>query len=232
VKPKQTNTPTKDLATDFFQIHTMITNALASAVSHAGEYEKTGFQNTNARDGFAMFNRCLVALLHIHHRGEDRIFMPYLATHLPDLSPSFVKEQHKEIEACLDRLTVRLEDMAKEPISNESKEKITIVRERLDKLNGLWLAHKDKEEQFITEQAAPRISKEDQEMLMAELQKHGMGDSKPMSVMGAFLFYNFEPDMRAQFFSDMPWHLKDLLVPYIWKPRWGKMKPFMAYPPS
>ena len=229
---KKTNIPTKDLATDFFQIHTLITNAVDSAVNHAREYEKTGFQNTNARDGFAMFNRCLIALLHIHHRGEDKIFVPYVAEHLPDLSTFFINEAHKEMEARLDRLTVRLEDMAKEPPSNESNEKITIVRERLETLNDLWLKHKKEEEQFITEQAAPRISKEDQEMLMAELQKHGLGGSKPISVMGAFLFYNFEPDMRAQFFSDVPWHLKDVLVPYVWKMRWGKMKPFLPYPPS
>ncbi len=229
---KTKTSPIKNIETDFFQIHTLITNALDSAVRHAREHEKTGFQTTNARDGFAMFNRCLVALLHVHHRGEDKIFAPYIKTHLPELSTAFMKDAHEEMETLLDRLTVRLEDMANEPIFGRSHEKIAIVRERLEKLNTLWLTNIYEEEKFITEQAAPNISKEDQEMLMAELQEHGMGSSKPMSVMGAFMFYNFEPEMRTLFFADAPWLLKDLLVPYIWKPRWGKMKPFLPYPPS
>ena len=94
------------------------------------------------------------------------------------------------------------------------------------------LSHIEEEERFIIEQASPRISMEDQKVLMAELQEHGMGSSKPMSIMGAFLFYNFEPDMRKEFFSDAPWIVKELLVPYVWKPKWGKMKPYLPHPPS
>jgi hypothetical protein len=214
------------------QIHTLITTALDSALRHAAEYEKSGFQTIKARDGFAMFTRCLTTLLHVHHYGEDTIFVPYLKKHLPDLSTSFVDTQHKEMDMYLDKLIVRLELMARETALEKSHGKMAPVRETLDKMNTLWLVHKDEEEQFIIEQASARISSEDQVMLMAELQKHGMGASRPMSVMGAFLFYNFEPEMRQAYFSDAPWHLKDLLVPYIWKPKWGKMKPFLAYPPS
>jgi hypothetical protein len=232
VKKENTTTQIRDLATDFLQIHTLITTALDNAVRHVREYEKTGFQSTKERDGFTMFARCLVTLLHAHHYGEDTIFVPYVKKHLPDLATSFVDEQHKEVDTELDRLIVRLDVMARETTLNRSLGKIVPVRATLDKLNTLWLAHKDEEEHFIIEQAAPRIPRADQEMLMAELLKHGMGASKPMSVMGAFLLYNFEPEMRNEFFSDAPWHLKDLLVPYIWKPKWGKMKPYLAYPPS
>ena len=229
---KNTNEPIKDLATDFLQIHTLITNALKSAVGHAAQYEETGFKNNKQRDGFAMFNRCLGALMHIHHRGEDTIFLPYLEKNLPDLSTSFVDEQHKEIEELLNGLTVELEQVAKEDLADKSNGTIATLRATLDNLNDRWLSHIEEEQRFISEQAAPRISREDQEMLMAELQEHGMGAAKPMSVMGAFMFYNFEPEMRAEFFSDAPWFMKDLLVPYIWRPKWAKMKPYLPHLPS
>jgi hypothetical protein len=49
--------------------------------------------------------------------------------------------------------------------------------ETLDNIKALRVAHKEEEDQFIVEQVPPRISREDQEVLMAELQKQGMGAS-------------------------------------------------------
>jgi len=51
--------------------------------------------------------------------------------------------------------------------------------------------------------------------------------SKPATLVLPFLIYNLEGSDREEFTSEMPWILKNFVIPIIWKKKWQKMKPFL-----
>ena len=60
-----------------------------------------------------------------------------------------------------------------------------------------------------------------------KLSKHGQDMSEPANLILPFLIYNLEGSDRETFTDDMPWILKNFVVPIIWKSKWEKMKPFL-----
>ena len=83
------------------------------------------------------------------------------------------------------------------------------------------------EEGIVELDMEPLISSKEQIELNDKLSKHGQNMSEPANLILPFLIYNLEGSDRDEFTDDMPWILKNFVVPIIWKSKWEKMKPFL-----
>ena len=104
------------------------------------------------------------------------------------------------------------------------------LREVLGEFEKLWVPHiRIEEENFTAEKLGKVVGMKEQINLAKKLARHGSKNSGPGPHALPFMIYNLEGNDRESFIKHLPWIVKKVLVPIIWKGQWKPMSPFLQY---
>ena len=201
------------------QIHKIITRGLAISIRKCDEYlEKQEIPPEEAA-GFSMFVTALKWVTNAHHLSEDEIAFPYFKSTI-EAPYDRLRNDHQTIS----RIVVTLEESLPE-ISTGGAGKL---REVLGEFEKLWVPHiRIEEENFTAEKLQMVAGLNEQANLAEKLTRHGIKNSGPGPLVLPFMFYNLEGNDREAFTMPIPWIVKKVLVPVIWKSQWKPMSPFL-----
>jgi hemerythrin-like domain-containing protein len=199
-------------------IHKIITRGLSISIRKCDEYlGKHGIPSGEAT-GYSMYVSTLKWVTHSHHLSEDDIVFPYFKDYL-EAPYNRLKDDHNAIASILDTLDQYLLDVSSSGVGK--------LREVLDEFDKLWRPHiKIEEENFTAEKLQAIIGMKEQENLIEKLGERGRKNSGPGPITLPFLFYNLEGKDRKAFMTDIPWIVKKVLVPIVWRKQWKPMSPF------
>jgi hypothetical protein len=104
-----------------------------------------------------------IAVLHIHHEGEDELLYPKLIERAPEQAPmtEHVDEEHKAIKAALDAASAACTTWRQRPTA-ETGEALAAA---LDRLNAVVQPHLDDEEQKVVPLAAVTLTQQEWDAL-------------------------------------------------------------------
>ena len=121
-----------------------------------------------------------IAMLHVHHAGEDALLYPKLIERVPDQVSMTreVEHEHQLVAAALDRASAACKAWRSQP-SPATREALTGA---LDELNAVTLRHLDDEEQKIVPLAAVTLTQAE----WNDVGKHGFNqiprDKRPIAL--------------------------------------------------
>ena len=201
------------------RIHKIISRGLSISIRKCDEYlGKQGIPSGEAT-GFSMYLSTLKWVTHSHHLSEDDIAFPYFKDYI-DAPYNRLKDDHNDMARILDALDQRLLEVSSDGIGK--------LREVLDEFDKLWVPHiKIEEENFTSEKLQAVIGMKEQVTLVEKLGEHGIKNAGPGPLALPFLFYNLEGKDREAFMKPIPWIVKKVLVPIIWRSQWKPMSPFL-----
>ena len=158
-----------------------------------------------------------IALLHIHHEGEDELLYPKLIERAPDQAPitTEVEQEHVLIQSALDAAAAACAAWRQRP-SAESGEALAAA---LDELNKVAQQHLDDEEQKVVPLAAVTMTQQE----WRELGEHGIAQI-PRNKRGIAFGYILEPlgaEDRAYMMSALPAPVR-MLFPLLIERPWKK----------
>jgi hemerythrin-like domain-containing protein len=109
-----------------------------------------------------------IAMLHVHHEGEDELLYPKLIERVPDQAPvtEEIEHEHQLVAGALDAASAACTAWRARP-SAETGEALAIA---LDQLNSVAERHLDDEEQKVVPLAAVTLTQQEWD----ELGKHGV----------------------------------------------------------
>ena len=161
-------------------------------------------------------------MTHSHHLSEDEIAFPYFRNNI-EAPYSRLQEDHHAISVILEELD---QFISEEP--SESPDKVEKLRGLLDEFKKVWEPHiKVEEENFNTEKLHAVSGMKEQMELVEKLGEHSRKSMGPGPVSLPFMFYNLEGREREEFMKPIPWMVKKVLVPVVWKSQWKPMSPFL-----
>jgi hemerythrin-like domain-containing protein len=201
------------------RIHKIISRALNVSIRKCDEYfQKQGIPPGEAA-GFLMYVRTLKWITHAHHLSEDEIAFPYFRDKL-EAPYNRLGEDHQ----ALARILVSLDKC----LSEISSGGVGKLRELLGEFDKLWGPHiRIEEDKFTAEKLNPVAGMQEQADLYARLDEHGRKNAGPGPLALPFMFYNFEGTDREAFLMPLPWIVKKVLVPIVWRGKWKPMSPFL-----
>ena len=202
-------------------IHKVLSRPLDVGISYLDECLSSGKMDLENQEGFKDYINSLITVFVGHHHGEDEILFPTFEDKIKGADFTKLKKQHKEIHPIAEKIKDKIN--VTDPSANNYEE----IRNLLQEMKGLWIEHRDEEEGIVELDMEPLISSKEQIELNDKLSKHGQDMSEPANLILPFLIYNLEGSDRDEFTDDMPWILKNFVVPIIWKSKWEKMKPFL-----
>jgi len=207
------------LAGGMLTIHKIITRGLNTSIRRCDEYlGKKGIPSGES-EGFSMYLTTLKWITHSHHLSEDDIVFPYFKEHL-EAPYDQLKDDHNTMAAILSTMD--------QCISELPSGRVEKLRETLGEFNRLWQPHiKLEEDNFTSEKLQSVIGMKEQETLLEKLGEHGRKNSGPGPLTLPFIFYTLEGSDRDVFMKDIPWIVKKVLVPIIWKKQWKPMSQFL-----
>jgi Hemerythrin HHE cation binding domain len=156
-----------------------------------------------------------VAMLHVHHEGEDELLYPKLIERVPEQAPMTeqVDHEHQTIKTALDAASAACAAWRQRP-TTETGEALAAA---LDRLNTVVQPHLDDEEQKIVPLAAVTLTQQEWDALG----KHGVGQIprnkrgiafgmilEPLDAADRAYMMGFLPApvrMLAPFLIDRPW---------------------------
>lgn len=202
------------------RIHKVITRGLKISIRKCDEYiEKKGIP-PHEIEGFSRYLSTLKWVTHSHHLSEDEIAFPVFKAYLK--APyDRLKDDHLVMVAMLDKLDKSLKEL---PLN------VGILRDILEELKSIWETHiKIEEENFTAEKLHKVIGSEEQEKLGEKLAEHGQKNSGPGPLTLPFVLYNLESKDRQFIMMSLPWIVRNVLIPIVWRKQWKPMKPFLLY---
>ena len=202
-------------------IHKVLSRPLDVGISYLDECLSSGKMDLENQEGFKDYINSLITVFIGHHHGEDEILFPTFEDKIKGADFTKLKKQHKEIHPIAEKIKDKIN------VTDPSFDNYEEIRNLLQKMNDLWKQHRDEEERIVELDMEPLISSKEQIELNDKLSKHGQDMSEPANLILPFLIYNLEGSDRDEFTDDMPWILKNFVVPIIWKSKWEKMKPFL-----
>ena len=207
------------LAGGMLTIHKIITRGLDVSIRKCDEYiGKKGIPSQEAT-GFTMYVSTLKWVTHSHHLSEDEIVFPYFKDHL-EAPYTRLKKDHNVISGILETLDQSLTEV--------SSGRVGKLREVLGEFDRLWRPHiKIEEENFTPEKLETVIGMKEQLDLVEKLGEHGRKNSGPGPLTLPFIFYNIEGRDREAFMIGIPWMVRKVLVPIVWRKQWKPMSPFL-----
>ena len=211
----------KHLSKGLDLIHRVLSRPLDIGISHIDSCLSSKKVDMENHEGFKDYIRSLATVFNAHHHGEDEILFPTFEKKIKNADFSILKKQHKELHPLMVQITTKIE------VDNPSLYQYKEIRNLLKETKDLWIKHRDEEEQIVELEMEPVMSLADQIELNKELSKHGQSMSEPANLVLPFLIYNLEGAERDEFTNDMPWILKKLILPIVWKSKWEKMRPFL-----
>jgi hemerythrin-like domain-containing protein len=200
------------------RIHKIISRGLSISIRKCDEYlVKQGIPSGEAA-GFSMYVSTLKWVTHSHHLSEDDIAFPYFKDYI-EAPYSHLKDDHDTIARILDSLDQGLLELSSGGVSK--------LREVLYEFDKIWGPHiKIEEENFTSEKLHAVIGMKEQVNLVEKLGEHSVKNSGPGPLALPFLFYNIEGRDREDFMKPIPWIVKKVLVPIVWRSQWKAMSPF------
>jgi hemerythrin-like domain-containing protein len=201
------------------RIHKIVSRALNVSIRKCDEYfQKQGIPPGEAA-GFLMYVRTLKWITHAHHLSEDEIAFPYFRDKL-EAPYNRLGEDHQ----ALARILVSLDKC----LSEISSGGVGKLRELLGEFDKLWGPHiRIEEDKFTAEKLNPVVGMQEQADLYARLDEHGRKNAGPGPLALPFMFYNLEGTDREAFLMPLPWIVKKVLVPIVWRGKWKPMSPFL-----
>ncbi|MDX9947593.1 MAG: hemerythrin domain-containing protein [Bacteroidales bacterium] len=200
-------------------LHKIISRSLNISIGKCDEYiVKQGVPSGEVK-GFSLYLSNLSRITHSHHLSEDDIVFPYLEDYI-DAPYKLLKDDHNDMARILEAL-----DQSIMELSSGGIDRLRVV---LDEFDKLWGPHiKMEEESFTSEKLKAVIGMKEQEAIIQKLGEHGLKNAGPGHFALPFLFYNLEGKDREDFMESIPWIVKKVLVPVIWKNQWKPMRPFL-----
>ena len=211
----------KHLSKGLDLIHRVLSRPLDIGISHIDSCIISKKVDMEKHEGFKDYISSLTTVFNAHHHGEDEILFPTFEKKINNADFSILKKQHKELHPLVVQITAKIN------VDNPSLNQYQEIRNLLKETKDLWIKHRDEEEQLVELEMEPVISLAEQIELNNKLSKHGQSMSEPANLVLPFLIYNLEGAERDEFTNDMPWILKKLILPIVWKSKWEKMRPFL-----
>jgi hemerythrin-like domain-containing protein len=158
-----------------------------------------------------------IAMLHVHHEGEDELLYPKLIERVPDQAPMTedIEHEHQLIKTALDAASAACATWRERP-SAETGEALAAA---LDQLNSVAQRHLDDEEQKIVPLAAVTLTQQEWDALG----KHGVAQiprNKRSIAFGMILDPLDEAD-RAYMKGFLPPPVR-MLYPFLIERPWKK----------
>jgi hemerythrin-like domain-containing protein len=207
------------VAGGLLRIHKIISRGLSISIRKCDEYLAKHGIPSGEWTGFSMYLSTLKRVTHSHHLSEDDIVFPYFKN-LVDAPYDRLKDDHNDMARILEALDQSILEVSSGGIGK--------LREVLDEFDKLWEPHiKIEEENFTSEKLNAVIGMKEQLTLAEKLGEHGINNTGPGPLALPFLFYNLEGKEREDFMKPIPWIVKKVLVPIIWRNQWKPMSPFL-----
>ena len=201
-------------------IHKIISRGLIVSIRKCDEYlGKQGIPPEEAV-GFSIYVTTLKWVTHSHHLSEDEIAFPYFKEYL-EAPYDRLRDDHNTMASILEELDQSLLEI---PSSGVWK-----LREVLGEFEKSWAPHiRIEEENFTAERLGKVVGLKEQINLAKKFARHGSKNSGPGPHALPFMIYNLEGKDRESFIKPLPWIVKKVLVPIIWKGQWKPMSPFLS----
>ena len=213
-----------NIAADLIRIHSIITRGLDVSIEHAQSFARDGDFDAPTQEGFIIYVRSLLSVLHAHHLTEDEMAFPYFRDVLPGAPFDALMAQHAEMESLLDECGELIERVAADAGAGEALRDLSGV---LAQIRERWQPHIQIEEQHLSPERAADLGVEEQIRLAKQFAKHTQEHSGPDYLVVPFMLHNLPPEDRAIFSRGMPPVVTEQLVPVAWKEKWEPMKPFL-----
>jgi hypothetical protein len=158
-----------------------------------------------------------IAMLHVHHEGEDELLYPKLIERVPDQAPMTeeVEHEHQLIKTALDAASAACAAWRQRP-SAETGEALAAA---LDQLNVVTQRHLDDEEQKVVPLAAVTLTQQEWDALG----KHGVAQI-PRNKRGIAFGMILDPlgeDDRGYMMRVLPAPVR-MLSPFLIERPWNK----------
>jgi hypothetical protein len=216
---------TPNIAEDLLCIHAVITRGLNVSIEKGRLFAQGGYPDASARKGFIAYVGSLISVLHAHHLTESDLFFPYFRDKLPDAPFDLLISQHRDLEPVLQQAKAATDEVSAEAQAGAAMARLNGL---LEKLIEFWHPHiRIEEDHFTVERVATLIDAKEQETLATAGAKHGQQHAGPGYLVVPFLLFNLPPDTRYVFARWMPPVVTRLLVPIVWRRKWGSMRPFL-----
>ena len=213
-----------NLALELLRIHRVITRGLNVGTTKGTEFQLRGFPNPRLRRGYTDYTQSLAVALRVHHLAEDEIGFPFLKEKFPHAPFERLSRDHQEMETLLEPLMKATTAVAGEG----NKGDMNLLVDTLRSVSAIWTPHIRLEEDSFTEDAvAATVDSADQVRLSVEFGKHSQAHAKPPSLMLPFILFNLNAEDRAVMAAPLPSVVRKVLIPFVWKNKWGAMKPFL-----
>ena len=209
------------LAGGLQRIHKVITRGLKISIRKCDEYIENKGIPPEEIEGFSRYITTLKWVIHSHHLSEDEIAFPFFKEYIK--APyNRLKDEHIIMVQLLDKIDKNLQELRSKGVGN--------LRDVLEEIRSVWESHiKIEEENFTASKLQGMIGIEEQEKLVEKLAEHGRNNSGPGPLTLPFLLYNLESEDRQYFMMSLPWIVRKVLVPIVWRKQWKPMTPFLLY---
>ena len=215
-------TPQPEIGGDLVRVHRAISRALEISKEFGTLYTAQGYPDTDTQNGYLIYVRCLVKLLHAHHVTEDKGMFPYLRDKLPDAPYDILMEQHNEMVPLLDKIKTLLSRAR----SSQPTETLNTLQSALTHTSDVWHTHIILEEAHFGPDAVVTVLSAAERRKAAKITaNHSARHQFPLSLMLPFLLYNMPSEDREIMIQLMPGFISPMLA--VWKPRWKIMIPFL-----
>jgi hemerythrin-like domain-containing protein len=212
-------TETSPLVGAFLRMHRIISRGLNVSIQKCDEYLRAQGIPSEEAVGFPMYVTTLKWITHAHHLTEDEVAFPYFRDKL-QAPYARLQDDHQAMARILAKLDTSLPEASSGGFGR--------LREALGEFDTLWGPHIKVEEEHLTaERLTPVVGMQEQTVLAERFAKHGQENAGPGPLALPFLFYNLEGADREAFMMPIPWVVKKVLVPIIWRGRWAAMSPFL-----
>jgi hypothetical protein len=204
---------------DLLNIHRIITRGLNVSVRKYDEYLGRKGMTTAEAKGLSMYTSALRWVIHAHHLTEDEIVYPIFKDRIEAPYDQLMND-HKAVTGILDKL--------KKSLPVKSAGDAELISRLLGELKMMWGPHiRIEEEAFTANNVQALISMEEQVKLKKEFSEHGRKNSGPAKLALPFMIYNLDGKERKDFSMMLPWIVRKVFVPVVWKEKWKPMKPYL-----
>jgi Hemerythrin HHE cation binding domain len=205
------------LVEGLLRIHKVISRGLNTSILKCDEYYEKGGIPPEEAEGFHTYLKALRWVTHSHHLSEDEIAFPYFSGTIKAPYPR-LRDDHHAINLIMEKLDKYLSEPSD----------LVDLRSLLYEFDSVWGPHiKIEEDNFNEDKLKSFMGMKEQLALIQRLGEHGRKNLGPGPITLPFLFYNLEGRDREEFMTPIPWVIKKVLIPVVWRKQWNPMRPFL-----
>ena len=218
-----TNRP--NVGNGLLAIHRVLTRGLEITIQYSGTFASAGFPDPQTREGFLLYARNFVDVLHAHHLTEDELAWPGFREKIPDAPYDALIAQHRQMDSLLAEMSAALAWLDSGEVESRALSRFNRAARGVQ---DLWHKHIHAEESlFGPAQVVSVFTPAEHIAMQQAFTRHLSEHAGPPETAVAFVLYNLSPADRAVISAGMPRELTEQLVPVVWKSRWSPMKPFL-----